>query len=733
MRAAPSRRRFLAYGVSLGGALVVACRATERPGRPSAPDAPQPPGAFRPNAWVRVGQDGRVTVTVGKSEMGQGVRTALPAIVADELGVEMAQVTVEQASPGPAFGELGTSGSRSLRTLWEPLRRAGAAAREVLIAAAAARWGAPAGECRGEQGAVVHGPTGRRLGYGELVAEASRLPVPEAPRLKPRRELRLVGRDLARVDGPAIVRGAATFSADVRVEGQAFAVVARCPVFGGKAARWSEAEARRVPGVLAVVPIGAGLAVVGATTWAAIAGRAALEPTIAWDEGPHREHGSADAWRELGRAHAGPVAWLGEGAAAAEAIGRAARRVRAEYAYPYQAHAPLEPRNATARVREGGCEIWAGTQGPNRLQEAAAKLLGVPADKVVVHVPLIGGSFGQKSEPAFALEAVEVSKAIGRPAQVLFTRQDDLHQGRFHPASLHRLEAGLDAAGRVVGLRQVAALTSPPLAFGQPMSDELLRGALSGAWDSPYDAAASAAGLAHVPLPAPVGPWRGVANVSHVFARECFVDEVALAAGEEPLAFRLRRLRSRAAFRGGRDQVEVDPARLAAALEAAARALGPPGAGAAGRGRGFACNVYDGHTYAALAIELAPGEGGRLAPWRVVCAVDAGVIVNPQGARAQIEGSVVWGLSALWSQITLRAGRVEQSTYADYPVLRLGEAPKVETLLLPSEAPPVGLGEPAVPLVAPAFLNALFAATGRRVRRLPLGAADVAWPAAGRR
>jgi isoquinoline 1-oxidoreductase subunit beta len=374
-------------------------------------------------------------------------------------------------------------------------------------------------------------------------------------------------------------------------------------------------------------------------------------------------------------------------------------------------------------VREGGCEIWAGTQGPNRLQNAAAKLFGLPAEKIVVHVPLLGGGFGQKGDPAFALEAVEVSRALGRPVQVFFTRQDDIRQGRFHPASLHRLEAGLDASKGVAGWRHVASMTSSALASGQPMRDELLRGALSGAWDPPYAAAASAAGLAHVALPAPVGPWRGVANVSHVFARECFVDEVAIAAGESPLDFRLRRLRSRAVFQGGRDRVEVDPARLAATLEAAARALGE----AKAAGRGFACNVYEGHTYAALALELGAGEGGRLAVRRVVCAVDAGIIVNPTGARAQIEGSIVWGLSALWSQITLRAGRVEQGTYADYPILRMGEAPRVETIFMPSEAPPAGLGEPAVPLVAPAFLNALYAATKRRVRRLPLAPADLAW------
>jgi isoquinoline 1-oxidoreductase subunit beta len=725
MRAARSRRQFLAYGVSAAGALVVACRATERAPRTEVRGAA---GPFRPNAWVRVGPDGRVTVTVGRSEMGQGARTVLPAIVADELGVDLEQVALEQASPGHASGNLGTSGSRSVRTLWEPLRRAGAAAREVLCAAAAARWGVPAGECRSERGFVVHGPTGRKFGYGELVAEASALPVPASPALKPRGELRLIGKDLARVDGPAIVRGAATFGGDVRVEGQVFAVVVRCPVFGGKVARWSDADAKGVSGFVAAVPIGSGLAVVGTTTWAALAARAAIEPSIGWDEGAHREHASADVWRELERAHGGAVAWLGDGAAAGKGVERAARRVRGEYAYPYQAHVPVETRNALAHVRDGGCEIWAGTQGPNRIQEGAAKLLGLPVDKVVVHVTLLGGGFGQKGDPAFALEAVEVSKALGRPVHVLWTRQDDVRQGRFHAASLHRLEAGLDASGALVGWKHVAALTSSAIANGQPANDETLRGALAGAYDPPYEAAASAAGLAHVALPAPVGPWRGVANVSHVFARECFVDEVAVAAGEEPLAFRLRRLRARAKYRGGYDRVEIDPARLAAALEAAARAIGWGEPRAEGVGRGVACHVYDGHTYAALAIELGPGDAGRLAVRRVVCAVDAGIVVNPSGARAQIEGSVVWGLSALWSQITLRGGRVEQSTYADFPVLRMGDTPRVETVLLPSDEPPVGLGEPAVPLVAPAFLNALFAATKRRVRRLPLGPADLAWP-----
>ncbi len=724
--AARPRRHFLAYGVAAAGSLVVACRATERAPKPTAPAGA---GDFRPGAWVRIGADGRVTVTVGKSEMGQGVRTALPAIVADELEVDLASVALEQASPGPAFPDLGTSGSRSVRTLWEPLRRAGAAAREVLRAAAAARWGAPVDQCRAERGAVVHGPTGRRFGYGELVADAAKLPVPADPPLKPRGELRLVGRDLPRVDGPAIVSGAAVFSSDIRVPGQAFAVVLRCPVFGGKPARWGEDEARRVPGVLAVVPLSTGLAVVGATSWAAIAGRAALEPTVAWDEGPHRDHDSPEAWRALARGHAGPIAWVGDGAAAAAAIGRAARRAGAEYAFPYQAHVPLETRNALARMLPGGgCEIWAGTQGPNYLQDAAAKLLGVPPEKVVVRVPLLGGGFGQKGDPTFALEAVEAARALGRPVQLFYTRHDDVRCGRFHPASLHRLEAGLDAAGAIAGWRHVAALTSVARSNGRPVDDASVRNDLAGAWGLPYAASAEAAGLADVDLPAPVGPWRGVANASHVFARECFVDEVALAAGEDPLAFRRRRLRAKPPFGLGPGGPAVDPGRLIAPLEAAARAIGWGAPAARGVGRGLACHVYGGYTYAALAIELAPGEAGPLAVRRVACAVDAGVIVNPSAARAQIEGSVVWGLSALRSQITLRAGRVEQSTYRDFPVLRFGEAPRVETIFVPSDAPPAGLGEPAVPLVAPAFLNALYAATGRRVRRLPLTPEDLAAP-----
>ncbi|HEU4534585.1 MAG TPA: molybdopterin cofactor-binding domain-containing protein, partial [Polyangiaceae bacterium] len=516
MSASPSRRRFLVYGVSAASALVVACRSVERAPPPGASAAAD---AFRPSAWVRVEADGRVIITVGKSEMGQGVRTALPALVADELDVDLASVALEQASPGPAFADLGTFGSRSLRTLWAPLRRAGAVAREALRGAAAARWGAPLDECRAERGAVVHGPTGRRLAYGELAAEAAKRPLPEDAPLKPRAALRLVGRDLARVDGPAIVRGTATFGADVRVEGQVFAVVVRCPVFGGQAARWSDADARRVPGVTAVVPIRSGLAVVGTTSWAALAGRAALEPTIVWDEGPHRAHDSAAAWAALGRGFDGPLAWLGDGADAGRAIAGAPRRVRAEYAYPYQAHAPLEPRNATARVHAGGCEIWAGTQGPNRLQAAAAQLLGVPPEAVVVHVPLLGGGFGQKGDPAFALEAVEVSKAVGAPAQVFWTRGDDLRHGRFHPASRHRLEAGLDAAGAPRGWRHVVATSSLGRSGGAPAGDERLRGDLAGGWDSPYTEAAAA--LADVDLPAPVGAWRGVTRVSNVFAREC--------------------------------------------------------------------------------------------------------------------------------------------------------------------------------------------------------------------
>lgn len=713
-----TRRDFLRISAVSAGGLALGVRFARA--------AEEAAGEFRPNVWVRIDAKGRVTLTVDKSEMGQGVRTSLPMLLAEELEVDPDSVELLQASPGPDFPDMGTYGSRSTRTLWLPLRTAGAAAREMLVAAAAAKWGVEPAACRAQNGRVLHAASNRSLGYGELAADAGRLPVPASPALKPKKDWRIIGKDRRRVDGPKIAAGEATFASDVQRPGMKFASVIRCPVVGGKPKSWDEAKARAVAGVRMVAPISSGLAVIGDDTWAALSGREALEPTIVWDEGSNAAIGSAEVLASLRAGLEKPGRALTRGGAVAAALASAARRVEAEYFYPYQAHAPMEPMSAVADVSSGRCEIWAGTQGPNSAQAAAAKLLGIPESAVTVNVTLLGGGFGRRGRTDFVLDAVESSRAARAPVKVLWTRPDDMRNGDFHPISLHRMTAGLDASGWPSAWRHRLAAPSWPRLAGRPQSEEQLRGDLRGAYDVPYAIGAVEAEAVEAASPVRVGSWRGVQHNHNVFASECFFDEVARAAGRDPFEYRLALLkRETGVVGGGREAAPVDRARLAATLALAGEKARWPLALAAGRGKGVACASYDGRTPAAIVAEVAAVGGGQYRVDRIVCAVDCGVAVNPLGIRAQVEGSVAWALSALATEITVKAGRVEQASYRDFPILRFRDMPRVETHIVSSDAAPTGMGEPPVPIAVPAVLNALAAATGRRVRRLPVRPDDL--------
>jgi isoquinoline 1-oxidoreductase beta subunit len=724
---AATRRQFLKLtAVSAGGlALGVRLASPRAAGTKAAAGTAAPD--FRPNAWVRIDPSGKVFLTVGKSEMGQGARTSLPMILADELGVDPDSVELVQARPGPDFQDLGTYGSRSTRTMWAPLRAAGAAAREMLVAAAAARWGVDASSCRAEGGEVRHSASGRSARFGELAAEAARLPVPSEPRLRPKSELRLIGRDRRRVDAPRIVAGQAVFASDVRLPGMKVAAILRSPVHGGEPKSWDESAARAVPGFVAVAKIPAGVALVAEHSWAALQAREALEKTVVWSDGENGAADTASLTARLKDAASRASASLRRGGDASAALASAARRIEAEYYYPLQAHAPLEPMSAVADVRRGSCEVWAGTQNPNGAHEAVAKALGLDPSAVTVNVTLLGGGFGRRGRSDFVLDAVEASRAVGAPVKVLWTREDDMRVGDFHPVSYHLLAAGLDGSGAPVAWRhRVAAVSwarggSPPA----PSSDEQLRPPLRGAYDIPYAIPAVEAALADVASPVRVSSWRGVNHNHNVFAAECFADEVAAAAGKDPFAFRLALLKTDAAVAGGREGKPVDRARLAAVLELAGRKAGWGTALPAGRARGVACAAYDGQTSAAVVAEVTVSRDGTWRTDRVVCAVDPGVAVNPLGIRAQVEGSVAWAMSALSTEITLKAGRVQQGTYRDFPILRFRDMPRVETFIVDSDAPPTGMGEPPVPVTTAAVANALSAASGRRVRRLPLRAADL--------
>jgi isoquinoline 1-oxidoreductase beta subunit len=719
-----TRREVLRWGVVSGAALVLSVPWNAA----DAVEALASPPPFAPNPWIRIGPDGAVSFVVPRAEMGQGVRTALAMLLAEELDVDLGRVSVHQASPGPDYRRMRTGGSASVQGAFLPLRKAGAAAREMLVVAAAEGWGVAPASCRTENGSVVHGASGRRAPYGGLVAAAAKQAVPKSPALKDPKEFRLLGRPRKKVDGPDIVTGRAVYGLDVKVPGLRVAALARPPVRGGRPLRVDDSRARAIPGVSHVVRVGDAVAVVAADSWSALKGRDAL--AITWDDGPNGTADSESHWKRLEEA-GGRAGYPGrrEGDAPS-ALAACEKRLSAVYRFPFQAHVPVEPMNAIAKVGDGRCEIWVGTQAANQAQELAAKKLGLPLDRVTVNMSLLGGGFGRRLAVDYVGEAVDVSIAVGGPVQVVWTQADDVRHGHFQPASVHRLAAGLDGSGRVAAWTHHVAgsfltiLDPPDLA-----SPSLAADMAWGTSDSPYAIPNSAAVFVPVETPLPTGPWRAVFYPPCVFARESFIDEAAAAAGKDPLALRLELL-------APRDIVKVfdytiDRGRQARVLEVAAEKAGwghplpaPPGRRA---GRGLACNVYDSDTYVAQVAEVSVGKDGSVSVHRIVTALDAGFVVNPLGAQGQVESGVVWALSAaLHGEITLRNGRVVQSGYRDFPVVRLSDTPVLETHLVPSAGSAAGVCEPPVPCVAPAVANAIFAATGRRVRRLPIRPADLA-------
>jgi isoquinoline 1-oxidoreductase beta subunit len=711
-----TRRRFLELGALAGAGLLLEALPD---GLVRAAEAAAGEGAvpFAPNPWLRVAPDGRVTIVVARAEMGQGVRTSLPLIVAEELRVDPAGIDVITAEPGPDYPEMRTSGSGSVLEGFAPLLRAGAAARLMLVAAAARSWGVPVGECEAQDGRVTHAASARKLSYGALASRAAREPVPATIPLA--RTFTRVGTRVRRHDGPAIVHGAAVYGLDMRVPGMRHAAIARPTSFGATVASVDDAKAHAVPGVLRVERLANGVAVVANSTWAALAGRDAL--VLAWSPGADAAFDSrafqerlAEATKEAGRVS------REEGDPAGK-LATAARRLDALYEYGFHAHAPMEPMNAIAHAKPGGCELWVGTQAPNQVQDEVAARFGYAAKDVRVHVPLLGGGFGRRLGTDYALEAVELSRAIGEPVQVVWTREDDMRHGFFQPASANRLAAGLDAEGRPVAWLHTQA-AAPHNYWHAPNLDdpELAADNLWGVHDQPY--VFPSLRTAYVPLPAPVplGPWRSVFYPTGVFARECFLDELAHAAGQDPLAYRL------ALLPGGDGEAAELRGALARALQAAATRAGWGRPLPKGHGLGIAGNVYHGMTVMAQVAEVSRREDGSVRVHRVVCAVDCGRAVNPLGVEGQVESAIVWGLSgAICGEITFKDGRAEQANFGDYPVLRFSESPVIEIEIVPSAFPPLGIGEQPVAPVAAAVGNALFAATGKRVRRLPIRPADL--------
>jgi isoquinoline 1-oxidoreductase beta subunit len=712
----PGRRTFLKAGAALGAGLTLGFHL---PAGRAAQQTAAAATAFAPNAFLRIAPDNTITVLVKHLEMGQGVYTGLPMLVAEELEVPWDRIQVE-AAPADAklYGNLawggtaqGTGGSTSLTNSWDQLRQAGATAREMLIAAAAALWQVEPGTLKAENGVVIHSQSQRRASYGELVVQAAELTPPQNVKLKAPGEWKIIGKSLPRKDGLAKATGQAQFAGDLKLPGLLAALVARPPVFGGKVQSVKADAALAVPGVQAVVQIPQGVAVVARDFWAAKKGRDAL--TVDWDESGAAKV-SSDALREqyLELAQtAGKVA--ADRGDAAQALSQAAKTLEATFTFPYLAHAPMEPLVCVVQLKDDACEIWAGSQLQTLDQAIAAKIAGLKPEQVTVHTLLAGGSFGRHANPTadYIAEAVATAKAtrhLNAPIRLMWTREDDIKGGYYRPLFVHRLSAGLDAQGQPTAWRQ--RIVGQSIMAGTPFAGMIKDGidptSVEGAANLPYAIPNLRVELHTTQNGIPVLWWRSVGHTHTAFATEVFIDELAIAAGQDPYAFRRALL--------------ADHPRHRAVLELAAEKAGWGAPLPKGRGRGIAVHEsFD--SFVAQVAEVTVQPDGSFQVDRVVCAVDCGVAVNPDVIAAQMEGGIGFGLTAaLYGQITLKDGRVEQSNYADYPLLRISEMPRVEVHIVPSTAHPTGVGEPGVPPIAPAVANALFAATGQRVRHLPI-------------
>ncbi len=699
-----SRREFVAAGVAAGAGLVIGFYLPHKGASPA--------GIFSPNAYLRIAPDNRVTIVVARSEMGQGVRTALPMILAEELEADWKQIEIEQAGASTLFGDQTTGGSASIRTTWDPMRRAGATAREMLISAAALTWNVPRSSCTAESGRIKHASTNRSLTYGELVGKAATLPIPTDAPLKQSKDYKIVGQRLPRLDSPAKVRGEAIFGIDYRLPGMKFALLSRCPVIGGKVSGFDDKDSKKVSGVSYVGKIGdAAVAVVADSGWGALEGRRVLNVT--WDEGPNRELNTAAVVASLKQAASKKGVSLYSAGDPAKAAGR---RISAEYELPFMAHAPMEPGNCTAHYQGTKCELWAPTQVPQDCRDSVATAVGLDPDRVRVNVTLMGGGFGRRLEHDYAVEAALVSKAIEAPVKVIWTREDDMRFSTYRPASLHQLSATVDGAGFPVALTHRIVAPSISGQKGQP-------GANGVDPDLP-DETGPVYGIANYSVeyvmsetPVPLGWMRSVYALQAAFALESFIDELAVAANKDPLQYRLHLL--------AKDQdlpyfaTFWKTGRMRGVLQLAAEKAGwakplPPG-----RFRGVACFGCFA-SYMAEVVEISM-ENDQPRVHRVVAVVDCGQVINPSILEQQIQGGIVYGLgNALRAKITIEKGRVVQGNFDDYAPLRMEETPVVEVYAVPSTDVPTGIGEPSVPPIAPALCNAIYAATKRRIRALPI-------------
>lgn len=711
------RRSFLKATLLTGGALVIGTdlpytsRAEERFGIEA-----EPAVDFRPNAFIKIAPDGKVTVVVGQAEMGQGVLTSLPMIVADELEVDWKDVAFEHGPPGaafinPALGGQITGGSASIRGLFDPLRKAAAATREMLVTAAAQQWSVPVEQLRVRNGEVFH-PTSRRTAkYGTLLAAAAKVAPPTAPKLKDAKDFKFIGKNVKRLDTPEKVNGSGIFGMDVKVPGMLTATIMRSPVLGGKVKSFDDSKAKAVKGVRNVIQLDSGVAVVADNYWAAKKGRDALN--VVWDEGKMATVSSEKLFEaDVEAAASGKGIEAKKIGDIAAGKAKAAKTIDAVYYAPFLAHATMEPMNATADVRPDRCEVWSGIQAQMIVQGMVAKELGLPPEKVTVNNTLLGGGFGRRLGE-YVMDAVKLSKSIGKPVKVVWTREDDMHGDFYRPSAYNKMSAGIDAAGKPVFWNHrivspsIMATLGPGLFGFAPPPDRLDDTAVEGASTLPYDMQNLFVDWVPSSPGIPVGFWRSVGSSHTAFSTECFLDEVAFEAKKDPLAFRLSLL--------------AKHPRHAGVLKLAAEKAGWHKPAPKGIFRGIAVHESFMSYVAQVAEVSVDKKTGKVKVHRIVCAIDCGQVVNPDTVAAQMESCIIFGLTAaFYGEITVKNGRIEQRNFYDYKMLRMNEAPKIETYIVPSTEKHGGVGEPGTPPTAPAVVNAIFAATGKRIRTLPI-------------
>jgi isoquinoline 1-oxidoreductase beta subunit len=703
-----SRRGFLRAGAAVSGGFLLSLNLpfASRESEAATSDG------FEPNAFIRIGGDGQIVLTMPYVEMGQGTYTSIPMLIAEELEVGLNHVRLEHAPPNeklyvnPLLGVQATGNSNAIRGAWEPLRKAGATAKTMLIAAAAKRWNVDPGSCRAENGEVHHQASGRSLGYGALAADAARMPVPEDVTLKKPADFKLIGTPAKRLDTSAKINGTAVYGIDVRPPGVKIATLAQSPVFGGQVKRVDDAAAKTVNGVRQIVQLDDAVAVVADHMGAAKKGLAALK--IEWDDGPHANLSTEAIAGELEQATRGPGVVAQTVGDSGKAMAGAATKVEAIYQVPFLAHATMEPMNCTVHFRKDECEIWIGSQAVARVQAMAAKAAGLPPEKVTVHNHLIGGGFGRRLEADGAVRAVEIAKQVDGPVKVVWTREEDIQHDAYRPYWFDRISAGLNEQGRPIAWNHRFAGSSVTARWLPPgFKDGLDADSTEGAIDLVYDLPNFHVEYARVEPPGiATGFWRSVGPSHNVFVTESFIDEMAAAAKQDAVAYR-------------RALLDKSP-RAKAVLDLAAEKAGWGQALPKGSGRGVSLQFVFG-SYMAQVAEVVVSKEGAVRVRRVVCAMDCGTVVNPDTVQAQIQSGIIFGVTAaLYGEITLKNGRVEQTNFDSYQMLRMNEAPAIEVHIVGSTEPPGGMGETGTSAIVPAIANAVYAATGKRLRKMPI-------------